>query len=90
VRAPRSKVCCFPSGSSCHRYGAAADPARVINIGSIAGIKPQVFPTFSYDVSKAAVHHLTRKLADELADRRGKGGHAITVNAIAPVRLRFW
>jgi NAD(P)-dependent dehydrogenase (short-subunit alcohol dehydrogenase family) len=62
----------------------------VINIGSIAGIKPQVFPTFSYDVSKAAVHHLTRKLADELADRRGKGGHAITVNAIAPVRLRFW
>lgn len=60
------------------------DPARVINIGSIAGIKPQVFPTFSYDVSKAAVHHLTRKLADELADRRGKGGHAVTVNAIAP------
>lgn len=60
------------------------DPARVINIGSIAGIKPQVFPTYSYDVSKAAVHHLTRKLADELADRRPKGGHAITVNAIAP------
>ena len=46
------------------------DPARVINIGSVAGIRPQVFPTFSYDVSKAAVHHLTRKLADELADRR--------------------
>jgi NAD(P)-dependent dehydrogenase (short-subunit alcohol dehydrogenase family) len=60
------------------------DPARVINIGSVAGIRPQVFPTFSYDVSKAAVHHLTRKLADELADRRSEGGHAITVNAIAP------
>ena len=43
-----------------------------------------MFPTFSYDLSKAAVHHLTLKLADELADRREKGGHAITVNAIAP------
>ena len=60
------------------------DPARVINIGSVAGIRPQVFPTFSYDVSKAAVHHLTKKLADELSDRRSEGGHAITVNAIAP------
>ena len=60
------------------------DPARVINIGSIAGLRPQPFPTFSYDVSKAAVHHLTRKLADELADRRAKGGAAITVNAVAP------
>ena len=60
------------------------DPARVINIGSIAGLRPQVFPTFSYDVSKAAVHHLTRKLADELADRRASGGEAITVNAVAP------
>jgi NAD(P)-dependent dehydrogenase (short-subunit alcohol dehydrogenase family) len=62
----------------------ATDPARVINIGSIAGQRPQVFPTYSYDVSKAAVHHLTHKLADELADRRQKGGHSITVNAIAP------
>lgn len=60
------------------------DPARVINIGSIAGERPQVFPTYAYDASKAAVHHITRKLADELADRRQKGGHAITVNAIAP------
>ena len=66
------------------RASAPHDPARVINIGSVAGERPQVFPTFSYDVSKAAVHHLTRKLADELADRRPTGGHAIAVNAVAP------
>jgi len=53
-------------------------PARVINIGSIAGIGLMHGPTYSYDVSKAAVHHLTKKLAAALADRH------ITVNAIAP------
>ena len=52
-------------------------PSRIINIGSIAGLKPQKFPTFSYDASKAALHHLSRKLADELSSRN------ITVNAIA-------
>lgn len=54
-----------------------SDPARVINIGSVAGLHPQPIPTYSYDVSKAGVHMLTRKLAAELAPR-------ITVNAIAP------
>ena len=43
----------------------------------MAGIQHQPVPTFSYDVSKAAVHALTKKLATELAPR-------ITVNAIAP------
>ena len=43
------------------------DPARVINIGSVAGFVPQEAPTHAYDVSKAAVHHLTRKLSAELA-----------------------
>jgi len=39
------------------------DPSRIINIGSIAGMTPQEAPTHAYDISKAAVHHLTRKLA---------------------------
>lgn len=56
----------------------AADPSRVVNVGSIAGITPQAWPTYAYDASKAAVHHLTLKLAGELAPRR------ITVNAVAP------
>lgn len=62
----------------------AEDPGRVINVGSIAGIMPQPIPTFAYDASKAAVHHLTKKLATEFADRKKQGGHSITVNAIAP------
>ena len=57
------------------------DPARVINIGSMDGIKvPTVLrtATFPYSASKAAVHHMTKALALELAPRH------ITVNAIAP------
>ncbi len=54
------------------------DPARVINIGSIAGLQPSGARTYSYATSKAAVHQLTRVLSKELAPRR------ITVNAVAP------
>jgi NAD(P)-dependent dehydrogenase (short-subunit alcohol dehydrogenase family) len=54
-----------------------ADPARVINIGSIDGIMVSVLETYSYSASKAAVHQLTRNLAKRLAP-------SITVNAIAP------
>ncbi len=57
------------------------DPARIINIGSMDGIKaPTVLRTgtFPYSASKAAVHHLTAALALELAPRH------ITVNAVAP------
>lgn len=54
------------------------DPARIINVGSIDGLKVNKLPTFSYGPSKAAIHHLTRTLASHLADRR------ITANAIAP------
>ncbi len=56
----------------------ADDPARVINIGSIDGLKVSRLPTFSYGPSKAALHHLTRMLAVSLAER------FITCNAIAP------
>jgi len=54
------------------------NPSRVLMIGSVAGIQHQSVPTYSYDVSKAAVHHLTRKLADDLSSLH------ITVNCLAP------
>ncbi|MFE7420322.1 SDR family oxidoreductase [Rhodococcus sp. NPDC057529] len=55
-----------------------ADPARVINIGSVDGLVISRTDNFSYGASKAAVHMLTRKLAATLAPDQ------ITVNAIAP------
>lgn len=54
------------------------DPARVVNLGSVMGEVPMGDGAYSYAASKAAVHHMTRILAKELADRR------ITVNALAP------
>jgi NAD(P)-dependent dehydrogenase (short-subunit alcohol dehydrogenase family) len=54
------------------------DPARVINIGSIDGLRVPILETYAYSASKAAVHHLTRVLAMQLAPKN------ITVNAIAP------
>ncbi len=54
------------------------DPARVINIGSIDGLRVPILETYSYSASKAAVHHLTRVLAVQLAPRN------VTVNAVAP------
>ncbi len=58
--------------------GTDDDPARVINIGSIDGLRVPSMPTYSYSASKAGVHHLTRVLARELGPRQ------ITVNAVAP------
>jgi len=51
---------------------------RIINIGSIDGMRIPDFNNYSYTASKAAVHMLTRVLAKELGQRH------ITVNAIAP------
>jgi NAD(P)-dependent dehydrogenase (short-subunit alcohol dehydrogenase family) len=53
-------------------------PARVINVGSIDGLRTPSVENYSYSASKAAVHMLTRHLAKRLASER------ITVNAIAP------
>jgi NAD(P)-dependent dehydrogenase (short-subunit alcohol dehydrogenase family) len=54
------------------------DPARVINIGSIDGIKAPFLDTYAYSATKAAVLHMTRVLSRKFASKH------ITVNAIAP------
>jgi NAD(P)-dependent dehydrogenase (short-subunit alcohol dehydrogenase family) len=58
----------------------SADPARVINIGSVNGItSPRVGANnWAYSASKAGVHMLTQHLALDLAAEH------ITVNAVAP------
>ena len=58
--------------------GTADDPARVINVGSIDGLRVPELSTYSYSSTKAGVHQLTRVLARELGPRH------ITVNAVAP------
>ena len=60
------------------KAASASDPARVINTGSIDGLKVPSVENYSYSPSKAAVHHMTRVLAVKLGRRN------ITVNAIAP------
>jgi NAD(P)-dependent dehydrogenase (short-subunit alcohol dehydrogenase family) len=66
----------------------AADPARVVNIGSIDGLAIPMTPNYGYSASKAAVHMLTRHLAHALVDDH------VNVNAIAPglfpSRLTRW
>jgi NAD(P)-dependent dehydrogenase (short-subunit alcohol dehydrogenase family) len=66
---------CLPA---LHKAVKPGDPARVINIGSIDGLRVPPMNTYAYSSSKAAVHHLTRVLASEL------GPQGITVNAVAP------
>lgn len=53
-------------------------PACVINIGSVDGLHVPGMETYSYSASKAALHHLTRVLAQKLAPQH------ITVNSVAP------
>ncbi|MBK0328467.1 SDR family oxidoreductase [Rhodobacteraceae bacterium F11138] len=55
-----------------------ADPARVVNVGSVMGEIPMGDGAYSYSASKAAVIHMSKILAKELA------GQHVTVNALAP------
>ncbi len=63
------------------KNASAQNTSTVINIGSIAGILGNGLDTFSYAVSKSAIHQVTRVLATELA------ASYIRVNAIAPGRF---
>ncbi|MGI9608372.1 MAG: SDR family oxidoreductase [Acidimicrobiales bacterium] len=58
--------------------GTEDDPARVINIGSVDGLRACDLEHYAYSASKAAVHHLTRQLAKRLRLEN------VRVNAIAP------
>ncbi len=60
------------------KTGTADDPARVVNVGSVMGEAALGDGAYSYAASKAAVLHLTKIMAKELAP------HHITVNALAP------
>jgi len=62
-----------------------ADPARVINIGSVDGIRVPVLENFAYSASKAGLHQLSRALAVALGPR------GVTVNTLAcgPFRSRM-
>ncbi|MEK1834737.1 SDR family oxidoreductase [Pseudomonas sp. NPDC089918] len=63
------------------KAGSAANPARIINIGSVAGISSFGEQAYAYGPSKAALHQLSRILARELVSQH------INVNVIAPGRF---
>ncbi|KAF9076134.1 NAD(P)-binding protein [Rhodocollybia butyracea] len=54
-----------------------SDPARIINIGSVEGLRVPNHETYPYSASKAALHHLSRHLAGRL------GPEGIISNTIA-------
>jgi len=54
------------------------DPARVVNISSVAGMVAATQSAYAYMASKAAISHLNKGLALDLAKDN------ITVNAVAP------
>jgi NAD(P)-dependent dehydrogenase (short-subunit alcohol dehydrogenase family) len=64
------------------RHMIALRRGAIVNLGSMSGIianRPQ--PQTAYNVSKAAVHHLTKSLAAEWAH------HGVRVNAVAPTYI---
>jgi NAD(P)-dependent dehydrogenase (short-subunit alcohol dehydrogenase family) len=70
--------CCRAFG----RQMLAKGKGAIVNVGSMSGLivnRPQ--PQAFYNASKAAVHHLTRSLAAEWAER------GVRVNAVAPTYI---
>ena len=66
------------------KAASSENPSRVVNVGSIDGIKTGGFDAFAYGPSKAALDHLTRVLAASLIKEN------IIVNAIAPGPFPTW
>lgn len=66
---------------ACQVFGrhflAQGEPASIINVGSMSGLTP-LSRVFTYSMSKAAVHNLSKNLAREWAP------HRIRVNTIVP------
>jgi NAD(P)-dependent dehydrogenase (short-subunit alcohol dehydrogenase family) len=60
------------------KKASVGNPSRVINIGSIDGLRVSSTDNFAYGASKAAVHFLTKNLAVRM------GSKGLNVNAIAP------
>ena len=59
--------------------GASKDqPAKIVNVASVEGMRAGAMETYSYGVSKAGLIHLTEHLALQLAPKH------VTCNAIAP------
>ncbi len=56
----------------------ADDPARVIMVGSIDGIRVPIGDNYSYSASKAGIHMMARHMASHLVRRN------ITINSVAP------
>src|SRR5205823_9172274 len=70
--------CCRAFG----KYMLEAGSGAIVNVGSMSGVivnRPQ--PQSYYNASKAAVHHLTKSLAAEWANR------GVRVNAVAPTYI---
>ncbi|KAH7325962.1 hypothetical protein B0I35DRAFT_474676 [Stachybotrys elegans] len=67
------------------RASSAEDPARVVHIGSIDGLRVPTLSTYAYSASKAGLHHLSRALARELGPRH------VTSNVLAcgPFRTKM-
>ena len=64
------------------RHMIAAGRGAIVNLGSMSGnIANRPQPQTAYNVSKAAVHHLTKSLAAEWAH------HGVRVNAVAPTYI---
>lgn len=59
------------------KAGSHEDPARLIHIGSIDGIRAPAVPNYAYSASKAGLHHLSRHLARDVGPRH------ITSNVLA-------